>query len=218
MVELDRRDRVHVLRLGAGENRFDRRFVADVDAALDEVEAARDTALVTTGAGKFYSYGLDLEWLLSGAEGTAGFLDSVHRLFARVLTFPAVTVAAVNGHAFGAGAQIALAHDFRVMRADRGYLCMPEVDLPAPLSPAMNALLAATVPIVTLREMLVTGRRYGGHDALAAQLVHAVASEAELEDLAVAAAAPHAGKDPDTVRALKRDLFAAALAVIDPSD
>ncbi len=48
------------------------------------------------------------------------YIASVLEVMARVLVFPAFTVAAMNGHAFGAGAQIALAHDQRVMRADRG--------------------------------------------------------------------------------------------------
>jgi enoyl-CoA hydratase/carnithine racemase len=46
------------------------------------------------------------------------------------------TVAAVNGHAFAAGGMMMLAHDFRVMRSDRGYFCLNEVDLGLPLAPA----------------------------------------------------------------------------------
>ena len=46
-----------------------------------------------------------------------------------MLTLPVYTVAAVNGHAFGAGAQLAVAHDLRLMRTDRGFFCTPEIDM-----------------------------------------------------------------------------------------
>lgn len=46
-----------------------------------------------------------------------------------MLTLPMPTVAAVTGHAFGGGALLAMAHDWRVMRGDRGYFCFPEVDI-----------------------------------------------------------------------------------------
>ena len=79
MVDLDRQGDVWVLRMDDGENRFHRESIDALHAALDTVEAVEGPcALVTTGAGKFYSNGLDLDWLLSGVP-TEGFLDDVHR-------------------------------------------------------------------------------------------------------------------------------------------
>jgi hypothetical protein len=77
--------------------------------------------VVTTGVGKFYSNGLDLDFMSANPAEAQANLAEVHSLFARVLTFPAATVAAVQGHAFGAGAMLVLAHDLCVMRSDRGY-------------------------------------------------------------------------------------------------
>ena len=51
------------------------------------------------------------------------------------------TVAAVQGHVFAAGAMFALSHDVRVMRADRGFFCLPEVDIRIPFSTGMSALV-----------------------------------------------------------------------------
>ena len=163
-IELKREGDVFVLRFEDGENRFRPENLAEWHAALDEVEGAGSPAsLVTTGAGKFYSNGLDLEWMLSqeDPEIRNGYVPKVLALMARVLTFPTITVAAINGHAFGAGAQISLGHDYRVMRADRGYWCMPEIDMKAPLHPGMTAIIQARVPNQTAHEVIVTGTRYG---------------------------------------------------------
>jgi Delta3-Delta2-enoyl-CoA isomerase len=61
---LDRQNDVFVLDLGDSENRFHPDWIAAVQTALDEVEKAGDScALVTAATGRFFSNGLDLEWL-----------------------------------------------------------------------------------------------------------------------------------------------------------
>lgn len=217
MIELERDGEVFVLHMKDGENRLNRPFLDDVNRALDEVDASQgNAALVTTGEGRFYSTGLDLEWLSSGAEPPRVFLADLHMVLARLLAFPVVTVAAINGHAFAGGAMLALAHDFRLMRSDRGYFCFPEVDLGTgrPLTPGMYALLDARLPRSTAHEALVTGRRYTASEAVASQLVHAAAPEAELLPRAVELARGLAGKDRATLGALKRGLFASALEAL----
>src|SRR5580693_2995528 len=144
-----------------GENRFSLDWLDDVNAALDRVQAtAGPVALVTTGEGKFYSNGMDLDWLATVPEQAGDYLLAIYRVLGRVLSFPAITVAAVNGHAFGGGAQLAVAHDFAVMRADRGYWCMPEADLGLPLTPEYISLLRAKLPGRALHEALA---RTAGH-------------------------------------------------------
>src|SRR5262249_29524710 len=141
-LDLRREGQVFVLTMQSGENRFNHTFVDAFNQALDTVEASSGpAALVTIGTEKFYSNGLDLHWIAGEGAGE-DFLASVLRLLGRVLGFPLPTVAAINGHAFAAGAMLALAHDFRVMRADRGYFCLPEVDINLPLAPGMTALIA----------------------------------------------------------------------------
>jgi enoyl-CoA hydratase/carnithine racemase len=209
MIELSRHDAVFVLQMNADENRFHPEFLAALQGALDEVEAAEGAAaLVTTGAGKFYSNGLALDAIAgkSGAE-IAAYLDTVHQLFARVLAFPRITVAAINGHAFAGGGMLALAHDFRVMRSDRGFFCLPESDLRLPLQPGMTALIRARLPAQTAHEAIMTGRRYGAADALSAGIVDRAAAESEVLPAAIALAQELAGKDPATLAALKQGLY-----------
>ncbi|HEY5014941.1 MAG TPA: enoyl-CoA hydratase/isomerase family protein [Acidimicrobiia bacterium] len=212
VIDLDQHGDVWVLTMRNGENRFDLESIAALHAALDRVEQVETpVALVTTGEGKFYSNGLDLDWLLSAGPEAAGFIDDVHRLLGRVLGFAGVTVAAVNGHAFAGGAMLTAAHDAVVMRDDRGYWCLPEVDLGLPLSPAMYAVVAAHISEPTLRVALHSGRRYSAADALAAGIVHEVATESAVVERAIARASEVASKNRDVIRAHKRLMYADAL-------
>ena len=215
MIELDRDGSVFVLRMQVGENRFSMEWLDEVNAALDRVQATDGpAALVTTGDGKFYSNGMDLDWLATAPQRAGEYLTSIYHVLGRVLSFPAVTVAAVNGHAFGGGAQLAVAHDFVVMRADRGYWCMPEADLGLALTAEYTSLLRAKLPGRTLQEALVTGRRYGGPDALAAGIVHQVASEDQVLAQAIRLAADLAGKDRRTLAEHKRLLYGEAIKAL----
>lgn len=215
MTALQRRDAVYVLTLGDDENRFHPDRVAAINAALDEVEAAPGPkAVVTTGVGKFYSNGLDLAFMAENPDAAEANLREVHALFVRVLTFPAPMVAALQGHAFAAGAMLALAHDLSIMRSDRGYFCLPEVDLGIPFTPGMNALIRARLPIATAHEAMTTARRYGGDEAHDAGIVMGVGTELEILDIAVARAAERAAKAGPTMGAIKAGLYAEVVAAL----
>ena len=215
MIKLDRDGNVWVLRMQAGENRFGLDWLDAVNSALDVVEATDGPcALVTTGEGKFYSNGMDLDWLATAPERAADYLSAIYRVLGRMLGFPAITVAAVNGHAFGAGALLAAAHDFAVMREDRGYWCMPEADLGLPLTREYLSVLSAKLPPRTLQRAVLTGLRYGGPDALAEGIVHQVTANDDVVPAAVRLAAEMAGKDRRTVAQHKRLLYGEAITTL----
>ena len=163
-IQLKREGNTFILNLGKDENRLDRAFLDEVGHALDQVEASTDpVVLVTTAEGKFYSNGFNLGWMGSIArEEARTFLNDTQAFWARLLVFGVPTVAALNGHAFGAGAVMALAHDYRVMRADRGYFCFPEVDLKLRFRPGMLALIQRRLSPAAFRDALLTGTRCGG--------------------------------------------------------
>lgn len=208
MIEIERDGEVWILRMCEGENRLNADSVAAINKALDQAGPADGpSALVTTGQGKFYSNGLDLGWLAATGRDGSGFLAGVHRLLGRVLGFPTITVAAVNGHAFAAGAMLATSHDFVIMREDRGYWCLPEADLGLPLTPEMFAVIGAKLPRRTAHEAIVTGRRYGARDAQAAGIVHRSASEDRVLAEAVGLARELAAKDRRALAEHKRLLY-----------
>jgi len=215
MPNLSRTGDVFVLDLGDTENRFHPDWLAAVDDALTEVaKTDGPRALVTSATGKFWSNGLDLDWLGRNADQFQSYATSVQVLLARVLELPVPTVAALQGHVFAAGAMLALAHDFRVMRADRGFFCLPEVDIHIPFTPGMSALIQARLAPQVAHEAMTTGRRYGGTDAAAAGVVDATAAEGAVLDAAVERAAALAGKASPTLGTIKSRLYAPVLATL----
>lgn len=215
MPTLSRHDDVFVLDLGDTENRFHPDWVAAVDAALDEVEAAPGPrALVTTATGKFFSNGLDLDWLGAHPDEYEGYLGTVEQLLARVLTLPVVAVAALQGHTFAAGAMLSLGHDLRVMRADRGFWCLPEADIGLPFSAGMSALIQGRLTPQTAHEAMVTARRYGGTDACAAGIVDRAVEEAAVLPDAVALAGALTGKAGATLGTIKSRMYERAVHLL----
>ena len=214
MPYLERDGDVFVLYLGNegqpdGDNRFHPDWIDQVHAKLDEVESHEGpAALVTTSAGKFFSNGLDTEWLFGNFDKINWYLDRVHTVFSRILTLPMVTVAAVNGHAFGAGAMLATSHDFRVMRSDRGFYCLPEVKLNMPFTIGMSALMTHRLGTQAALGAMVTGNRFGAAEALAAGIVDATAEEDALLTSAVQRAAEVTGNHGKNLGGIKTAVHA----------
>lgn len=218
MIEVTRTDDVFVLCMDAGENRFNPDMLDAFDRALGEVEASEGpAAVVLTGTGKFFSNGLDLEWMMANVEqgGPALVANGLQALYLRLLTFPVATVAAVNGHAFAGGGMLALACDQRVMRTDRGFFCLPEVDINIPFTPGMAKLVQAKLTPAAAYEAMLTGRRFSAEEALAAGFVDAAVPEEQVVPVAVERAQSLAGKERTTVATIKQRMFgdvASALA------
>jgi Delta3-Delta2-enoyl-CoA isomerase len=205
-------DGVHVVHLGDGPNTVDEDLLGGLEGALDAIDADDGAlGLVTVGDGKAYSQGYDLAAFTGLGEGLQAFVDRSVRLLARVLTTPVPTVAALNGHAFGYGAILALAHDQRVQRADRGWFCLPEVDLGLQFHPLQLALIQAKLSAAAATESILGGRRWDGADAHAAGIVDATAADDGVLGTAVELALARSGNGRAIVAALKRDLYAAVL-------
>jgi enoyl-CoA hydratase/carnithine racemase len=112
----------------------------------------------------------------------------------------------------------ALAHDFRVMRADRGYFCLPEVDINIPFSRGMSALIQGRLSRKTAHEAMTTARRYGGTEALEAGIVDAVAHEDDVLRSAVEMARPLCGNAGPTLGTIKARMYADSLAALRDTD
>jgi enoyl-CoA hydratase/carnithine racemase len=109
---------------------------------------------------------------------------------------------------------LALAHDVRVMRADRGYFCLPEVDIGIPFSPGMSALVQGRLSHATAHEAMTTGRRYGGTEALEAGIVSAALSLEDLVPHATGWAASQASTSGPTLRTIRTTMYRTAIDLL----
>ncbi|MCH1551071.1 MAG: enoyl-CoA hydratase/isomerase family protein [Pseudomonadales bacterium] len=178
MITLDRIGDVFTLTMNAGENRWNTTFVNALDDALNEVEASTGPAALVTlsSSDKFFSNGLDLDWVSNPEAHPNGGDHSVFggqfmALMGRLITFPMPTLAAINGHAFGAGFMSALCHDIRFMRGDRGYICANEMQLGMRIPNPELALFRHKLPMNVFFETVQLARRWTGPDALQAGFV-----------------------------------------------
>lgn len=211
MIDLRRDGAIHVVTLNDGPNTIDPTWQARMLEVLDAVEADcdGDAGLVLTGEGKFFSNGLDVAAIMAlQGEDMARFGANMGQIMKRLLLLPFPTVAAVNGHAFAAGAFLALACDYRVMREDRGWICISEVDAGVPISVPMMNLLKAKVSPQVARDAVLSGKRYAADDAIAAGFADGKAAEGDLVAEAKKLAESLAGKERRIFKTLKRTLHA----------
>lgn len=193
--------------------------------ALDTIEShplsanTNNKALIITGlsldenepTSKFFSNGLDLQWMLRANDDNPGatnheifekaksdpksaMIESFNSLvLARILTLPFRTVAAINGHCIGAGLFLSLACDYRIMRSKRGFVQWPEARLGMRLTKGFSELSKAKIgngkgPSSSdhhvLREGILTAKKYTSTEAVASGIIDL---ECPIEELYVSA-------------------------------
>ncbi|PPR59932.1 MAG: Carnitinyl-CoA dehydratase [Alphaproteobacteria bacterium MarineAlpha4_Bin2] len=191
MIKLERQAGVFILTMEAGENRWNTNFVRAFDKMLDEIAFSDGPAsMITTSSDpKFFSNGLDIEWRLGEGDGEGGdktvFGSEFFALMGRLITFPIPTLCAVNGHGFGAGFMLALSHDVRLMRADRGYLCANELQIGMAIPDAELALFRHKMSGSAFFDTVQLARRWTACEAKAAGFVREVAEVEDLMDKAL---------------------------------
>lgn len=223
LVDCSIEEHVALVTFNAGENRFNPPFLEAFLNTLDDIEhdSAATTMVVTAAHEKIFCNGIDLEWLQPTLAGEPAavkrFLYQLNTIFKRLVTYPLVTIAAISGHAFAGGAILCCAFDFRLMRSDRGYFCLPEVDLGIPFLPGMNALLNNAIEPWLLREMQLTGVRLTAEQCRAGHLVRQICpGDQLLEQALVFARSIH--KKRSTVAELKKRLNSRIVHALDVED
>lgn len=199
MIRVESRDAGEVLLLTLV--RPERRNALTMRLWRDLAEAVRvgaengARAIVITGAGSAFSAGADLD------EAGSEMAEVIEAVFAVIRACPAPVIAHVNGPAVGAGAQLCVSCDLRVV--DTGAVfAIPAAEIGLPVHPATIRRLAALAGIGGARAMLLGGERVGAARALALGLADRVGDL----DVSLDWAGVIAGYAPLSLRYLKSEL------------
>ncbi|KAL4576341.1 hypothetical protein LXL04_012433 [Taraxacum kok-saghyz] len=132
MCTLEKRGDIYILTLtGDDDHRLNPTLLDSISAAVHRVrsETTTPSALITTAHGRYFSNGYDLAWSQSDPDRHIIMSSKLRSLVRDLISLPMPTIAAVSGHAAAGGFILAQAHDYVVMRKDRGFLYMSEMDI-----------------------------------------------------------------------------------------
>ncbi|MEP5765104.1 MAG: enoyl-CoA hydratase/isomerase family protein [Halieaceae bacterium] len=210
MIDYAKDGDLHLVTMNDGPNTICPDWQQRMLEILDTVEAdcGQGAALVLSGVDKFFCNGLNLEKLMTlTPDEMQQFGKRMAEIHKRFLVLPCPTVAAMNGHAFAGGAFMALSCDYRIMREDRGWFSVSEVDVGVPIPPAMMGILQGKLPANTARDALLTGKRYTADEAIAAGIADGKAPMDELLEQAKVLASQLGTKEPGIFQTLKQTWF-----------
>ncbi|MBW1892499.1 MAG: enoyl-CoA hydratase/isomerase family protein [Deltaproteobacteria bacterium] len=215
---------VAILTWNSGENRYNPDFLKTHLNTMAEIEEKTDARVLVVRSAheKIWCNGIDLDWLAplvfeGDKEPIKKFFFQLNDFFRSFLTSPLITLACMNGHTFAGGVMAACTCDYRYMRSDRGFLCIPEVDLGMRFLPGMLAILKNSIPGHTIKDMALSGRRLTAEQCLAAGIIQKACHMDELLDETLAFAGTLI-KERAVVAAIKRDLYSEVLRVMDIED
>jgi len=215
---IELRDRIAVVTMSAPEKRnaLSRRLLGDLHQALLEAVDRDASAVVLTGAGAVFSAGADLDEL-SGTVADLGIDEATGEATQALRSCPLPVLAAIEGACVGAGVDLALACDVRVV-ADDGFFAVPAVALGILYNPAALARMAGRVDHQTLARLLLLGERIGGEEAVRAGLAARVVPNGTALEESLALARPADGGAAEAAAATKAALAALAADGFDPAD
>ena len=181
-----------------------------IEDALDEAADRDARVLVVGGAGdEAFVAGADISHMvdLSTPEAQA-YAELGHRVADAIESFPAPTIAAVDGYAFGGGCELALACDMRVA-AESAVLGQTEIDLGIIPGWGGTQRLPALVGDEVARRLIFLGERIGADEAAEVGFVGEVVADDAFDDRIDELAGELAAKPATALRAAKEALNAA---------
>jgi 2-(1,2-epoxy-1,2-dihydrophenyl)acetyl-CoA isomerase len=219
-VDIDAATRVATVTLNRPDklNSFTRSMHLELKAALDEIESAGARALVLTGSGRGFCAGQDLADLdfTPGAMTDLGDLIDEHfnPLIRRLQALPLPVIAAVNGTAAGAGANLALACDL-VLAARSASFIQAFVKIGLVPDSGGTWFLPQRVGMARALGLALTGDKVGAEKAESWGLVWQVVDDAELQGTAAGLAAQLAQQPTRAIAAIKHAMRASATNTLD---
>ncbi|HMF28698.1 MAG TPA: enoyl-CoA hydratase/isomerase family protein [Candidatus Cybelea sp.] len=193
-------------------NAVTQKLYDELSAALTQAEDDRNARVVLlTGEGRAFCVGADLKEHKAGrtAFDRRQYLAGEQIVCKRLMTLKRPVVAAVNGYALGAGAELAIASDFLLM-AQSAQIGLPEISIGNFLGGGVTYLLPRLVGLAKARELVFLGERIGGDEAVRIGLANRALPDDGFLDAARAFALRIATKAPFSMQLAKEQLNFAA--------
>ena len=218
-IELDKRDRVAVIRLARPDrlNAFTTQMGVELFTAIRELDQDDEVrAIVITGKGKAFCAGADLE---PGGKTFDPRWSASREAEDKIppWTVHTPTIAAWNGAVVGVGATLSLQWDIRIA-SDRARVAFPFTRRGIGPEAGSSWVLPRLIGMSAAMDLLITGRTVSAHEALQLGLVSRVVAPAELLPTALAMAQDIARNTAPVSVALTRQLLWRQLATPDPMD
>ncbi|MFN4062605.1 enoyl-CoA hydratase/isomerase family protein [Azoarcus communis] len=185
---------------------------AELNDALARAEADPDARVVLlTGEGRAFCVGADLKEHKAGrtAFDRRQYLQGEQQVCKRLLLLKKPVIAAVNGFALGAGAEMAMASDF-ILMAESAQIGLPEISIGNFLGGGVTWLLPRLVGLAKARELVFLGERIKGDEAVRIGLANRVLPDEGFVAAAREFAARVASKAPLSMQLAKEQLNMAA--------
>ncbi|MGJ7460798.1 enoyl-CoA hydratase/isomerase family protein [Halomonas sp. MA07-2] len=180
----------------------------ELNDALGRAEADSQVRVVLiTGEGRAFCVGADLKEHKEGrtAFDRRQYLQGEQVVCRRLMQMQTPVVAAVNGFALGAGAELAIASDFLLM-AESAQIGLPEVSIGNFLGGGVTWLLPRLVGLAKARELVFLGERIDGNEAVRIGLANRCHADEGFFDAALAFAEKVASKAPFSMALAKEQL------------
>ncbi|BCF86304.1 2,3-dehydroadipyl-CoA hydratase (plasmid) [Rhodococcus qingshengii] len=207
VLALNRPERLNAVSEDLYQTLIDELVTADADPDV--------RAVVLTGTGRAFCVGADLKAHQTGTrsrDDQARYLDLGQKVCEQIQTMDTPVVAAVNGYALGAGAEMAVSADFLVIAED-AQMGFPEVSIGTFVGGGVTNRLPRLVGLRHATDMLILGERFTGSQALDWGLAHSAVLSDQLLSAALTLAENLAAKAPLSLARMK-----AALRRDDPLD
>jgi len=160
-------------------NVIDIPMMEELSGAITLAEAqAEVSVLVLSGSERAFSAGVDVA--AHTPEKVAEMLTKFHAIFRALVPSRKVLVAGVRGHCMGGGAELAMMCDV-VITSDTATWGFPEISLGC-YPPVAVTALASIIGQKRAAELILTGRKFSGHEALSMGLASTMVASAEVPD------------------------------------
>lgn len=165
-IRLEETSNVAYIIMDNKENRHDIDFANEFSETFDSIFINKNikSIVITSSDEKNFSQGINVEWIKENLKNKnfaliKDFLCKMDEVFKKIVLSCIPTIAQINGHAFGNGALLACACDFRFSRQDRGFFCFPEVDIGIPFLPSMIEYSKKAINYQFYQEIVFSGKR-----------------------------------------------------------